>query len=82
MGKQFNIRSEKAHALALDLSQRFNQPLSKVVEDALTAYDAKVAADEAELWGPMLRAAQKEARESTSTFEVDDLYDPDTGLPC
>ena len=41
MTKQLNIRSDRAHALALDMSRRFNQPLSRIVEDALEAYDAK-----------------------------------------
>lgn len=82
MTKQLNIRSDRAHELALDMSRRFDQPLGKIVEDALEAYDAKNAAEEAELWGPLLRAAQQAARESPSTFKIEDLYDPETGLPA
>lgn len=81
MPKQLNIRSDRAHGLALDMSRRFNRPLSKIVEDALEAYDAKNAREEAELWGPLLREAQAAFRESKVKFEIEDLYDPETGLP-
>lgn len=85
MGKQFNIRSEKAHALALDLSQRFNQPLSKIVEDALAAYDRaqppRPTKNEV-LWGPLLADAQRAVKEANSDFMIEDLYDAETGLPA
>lgn len=82
MGKQFNIRSDRAHELATDMSKRFGKPINKVVEEALEAYDAHNAAKEAEVWGPLLRAAQQAARETPADFDLDDLYDPETGLPC
>lgn len=82
MTKQFNIRSQKAHALALDLSRTLDRPLATVVEDALAAYKRKLDDDEAELWGPKLRAVQAAFRESKDDFKIEDLYDPETGLPC
>ena len=82
MTKQFNIRSEKAHALAVDLSKRRGKSLTQVVEDALEAYDQRVAAKEAYVFGPLLREAQAAARRSPSDIKIEDLYDPETGLPC
>ena len=82
MTRQFNIRSEKARELALDLSKMLHRPLATVVEDALTAYKRKIDEDEAELWGPLLRETQAAFRASTVKFEIEDLYDPETGLPA
>lgn len=85
MGSQFNIRSEKARALAIELSKDLEQPLAKIVEDALEAYRAihprRISRKEL-LWGSLLKEAQAEVRERGGTFEIDDLYDPETGLPA
>jgi len=82
--KQFNIRSERAHELAMNLSRRLGKPMHRVVEDALEALDATLQqpVDEAELWGSLLHDTQSRFRDSKSTFEIEDLYDPETGLPA
>jgi hypothetical protein len=82
MGKQFNIRSERAHGLAVDLSRMLHRPMSVVVEDALFAYKQKIDDEEAELWGPLLAETQAAFKASKVKFEIDDLYDPETGLPA
>jgi hypothetical protein len=82
MSKQLNIRSDRAHALALDMSKRLHKPLAQVVEDALEAYHKKIETEEAALWGPLLRNAQVAARAFPPDFEIEDLYDPETGMPC
>lgn len=84
MAKQFNIRSEKAHALALDLSNRLGRPMHQIVEEALAAFDAAQPREvsEDELWGPMLERAQAAVREANCDFRIEDLYDPETGLPA
>ncbi len=82
MTKQFNIRSERAHELAMDLSRMLDKPMSVIVEDALAAYKRKLEDDEAELWGPLLRETQAAFKASKVKFEIEDMYDPETGLPC
>lgn len=81
MGKQFNIRSEKAREIALDLSGRSGRPLAQVVEDALVEHRDRLAEHEAEVWGPILRETQDAFLASKVKFEIADLYDPETGLP-
>lgn len=84
MTKQFNIRSTKAHELAVSLARRHGKPMHRIVEEALAEFDKAHGAGDAEreLWGPLLERAQQAAREAPSDFRIEDLYDPDTGLPA
>lgn len=84
MGKQLNIRSEKARARAIELSRELDASVVKVVEDALAAYrpelPRRLSTDEV-IWSPLLEIDQRTVRESDCDFEINDLYDPETGLP-
>jgi hypothetical protein len=66
------------------MSLALGKPMHEVVENALREYQRTVAAEayEAWLWGPALREAQAAFRDSKSDFKIDDLYDPETGLPA
>lgn len=85
MGRQLNIRSDRAHALAAELAARHNKPVARIVEEALEAYATlKAPAEqdrEAKLrhWRELLEEDRKHLNDSD--FEIDDLYDPETGLP-
>ncbi len=84
MTKQVSIRSQKAHELAIKLSQRHNKTITALIEEALAEMDAR---DEAALEArrARYRAAiehdQALFRESGIVFEIEDMYDDD-GLPC
>jgi hypothetical protein len=84
MTKQFNIRSAKAHAIALKHARARSQSLQQIVEAALEEFDSKhqPIVDEETLWGSLLRKAQDEVRRSKSNFRIEELYDPETGLPA
>jgi hypothetical protein len=84
MTRQFNIRSEKARELAVKHARLTGKPLSQIVEEALEAFDKGQPSgiSEAELWGPLLREAQAHFRKSKTEFRIEDLYDPETGLPA
>lgn len=87
MGKQFNIRSEKAREIAIKWSRLRNEPLSKIVEEAMVAFDAaqpqpRPMTMREVLRSPLLARAQEAVRRSKSDFEIEDLYDPETGLPA
>jgi hypothetical protein len=84
MTRQFNIRSEKARELAVKHARLTGKPLSQIVEEALEAFDKGQPSrvNEAELWGPLLHEAQAHFRESRAEFKIEDLYDPETGLPA
>ncbi len=83
MAKQFNIRNEIAYDLALRWSERLNMPMHKVVEQALRAFDAKQPkpVSAIERLKSVLEHDQELLRRSQSAFEIEDLYDPETGLP-
>ena len=82
MTKQFNIRNEKAYELAVSLSDRLGKPMHKVVEEALKAFDAAQpkAKSQLEHWYKLLEKDWELLSKSTSTFEIEDMYDED-GLP-
>lgn len=82
MTKQFNIRNDKAYELAVHWSGRLGMPMHKVVEEALTAFDAAQpkAKTQLERWYELLEKDWELLSKSTSTFEIDDMYDED-GLP-
>ena len=82
MGRQFNIRSDRAYALASELSALQGRTLAAVVEDALAIYRQTIDApsERVKRWKAMLREDRKHLTDST--FEIEDLYDPETGLPA
>jgi hypothetical protein len=84
MTKQFNIRSAKAHAIALKHARASGKSLQQIVEAALEEFDSthQPVVDEEALWGSLLRKAQDEVRQSKSKFRIEDLYDSETGLPA
>jgi len=88
MGRQLNIRSDRARALAAELAERHNKPITRIVEEALEAY-AKAeqggeAAEDREAtlrrWRELLEVTW--ANLNDSDFKIEDLYDPETGLPA
>ena len=82
MGKQFNIRSDIAYEIATDMANRHGKPVARVVEEALTAYRAQEIDKRRKLWLEALDHDWTLLRQSTSNFEIDDLYDPETGFPA
>ncbi len=84
MTKQFNIRSEKAYALASKHAQASGKPLAAIVEEALRDFDEKVSIareKRAQKMHDLISAIQDEVAKSSVKFEIDDMYDED-GLPC
>jgi hypothetical protein len=84
MTKQFNIRSAKAHAIALKLSRTTGKPLHQVVEEALEALDASHtgAAESWETWQAKLQPTWDYLAKRPAEFRIEDLYDPETGMPA
>jgi len=87
MGRQLNIRSDRAYDLATRLAAERGIPVARVVEealDALAASDAeqREAAKQAKLkhWMSLLEEDWKHL-DPDCDFKIEDLYDPDTGLP-
>jgi hypothetical protein len=88
MGRQLNIRSDRARALAAELAARHSKPVTRIVEEALEAYaKADRGKEEREdrettlrQWRELLEEDRKYLNDSD--FEIDDLYDPETGLPA
>jgi hypothetical protein len=85
MPRQLNIRSDRAAELARDLSARHGKPIALIVEEALEAYADEAAAKETpeerlERWLKLLEEDWKHL--NRSEFKIDDLYDPETGLPA
>jgi hypothetical protein len=84
MTKQFNIRSAKAHAIALKLSRTTGKPLHQVVEEALEAFDSECPAqpESWESWATDLKPTWQKVAERREEYKIEDLYDPETGLPA
>lgn len=82
MGKQFNIRSDKAYELASDMAARHGKPIVRIVEEALTAYRDVEIEQRRKAWREALEHDWVRLRQSTSNFEIEDLYDPETGFPA
>jgi hypothetical protein len=83
MTKQFNIRSEKAHALATKHAEASGKSLAAIVEQALEDFDRKAELERAERsrrWHAAVKAIQDEIAKSDVKFDLDDMYDED-GLP-
>ncbi len=79
MPRQLNIRSDRAVELARDLAARHRKPIARVVEEALEAYGGETKEERLERWKKMLEEDRKHLNDSD--FEIEDLYDPETGLP-
>jgi len=81
MGRQLSIRSDRAYELASALSRKRHKSITKVVEEALAAFQqANETEDETVArWKKMLEHTW--AQRNDSDFKIEDLYDPETGLP-
>jgi hypothetical protein len=81
MGRQLNIRSDRAYEIASALSKKQHRSIAAVVEDALAAYQAanETRGETVARWKKMLE--QTWAQRNDSDFRIEDLYDPETGLP-
>jgi hypothetical protein len=85
MGRQLNIRSDRARALAAELAARHNKPVARIVEEALEAYaEAEKGDEDREATLRHWRALLEETWDNLndSDFKIEDLYDPETGLPA
>lgn len=88
MGRQLNIRSDRAYELATRLAADRNTTVARVVEEALeglqvrdqAAQDAAAVAKLAR-WTPLLEEGWRNL-DPSSDFKIEDLYDPETGLPA
>ena len=79
MARQLNIRSDRAVELARDLAARHGKPVARIVEEALEAYGGETKEERLARWKKMLEEGLKE--DNGSDFEIEDMYDPETGLP-
>jgi len=82
MGRQLNIRSDRAYALASALADKHHKSITAVVEEALAAYQAAAEPRSERLarWEALLEEDWKHLNDSD--FKIEDLYDPETGLPA
>lgn len=87
MGRQLNIRSDEAYELATRIAQRRNGSITQVVVQALAELDARDLAGEQETreqklarWKRLL-AEDRKHFDPNCDFKIEDLYDPETGLP-
>jgi hypothetical protein len=81
MGRQLNIRSDRAYDIAAALAEKQGKSITAIVEEALAAYQAATEApgDRLKRWEAMLEETW--ASLNDSDFKIEDLYDPETGLP-
>lgn len=82
MGRQLNIRSDRAYEIASALSKKQRKSITTVVEEALAAYQAanETRGETFARWKKMLEKDWKNLNDSD--FRIEDLYDPETGLPA
>jgi hypothetical protein len=82
IGRQLNIRSDRAYQLAAELAGRQGKSITRVVEEALVAYRAATEPHGERLarWEAQLEETWKHLNDSN--FKIEDLYDPETGLPA
>ena len=82
MGRQLNIRSDQAYELASTLARKQQKSVTAVVEEALMAYSAGIETPQEKLerWKAMLELNRPLL--GKSDFSVEDLYEPETGLPA
>lgn len=82
MGRQLNIRSDRAYEIATALAEKEGRSITAVVEAALAAYQHANETSEERLarWKALLEEDWKNLNDSD--FKIEDLYDPETGLPA
>lgn len=82
MGRQLNIRSDRAYQIATELAGRQGKSITRIVEEALIAYQADDETSDERLarWKELLQKTWDNLNDSD--FEIEDLYDPETGLPA
>lgn len=84
MGAQLNIKNAEAVALAAELAQAEGLTRTQVVLEALRdrqrAREGEVEAKVRKVMA-MCRPIAKRLRASNTAFEIEDLYDEETGLP-
>ena len=88
MGRQLNIRSDRAFELATRLAAERGTPVARIVEEALERL-ARAADEQAEAevqatlkeWRALLEEGWKQL-DPNCEFKIEDLYDPETGLPA
>jgi antitoxin VapB len=81
-----NIKNPETHRLATELARRTNVSMTEAVTEALREKLAALDAEdsrEARLERLLKMSAEFAARipRDAKTIEIDDLYDPITGLP-
>lgn len=88
MGRQLNIRSNRAYELATRLAADRRTSVARVVEEALEGLQARdraqqQAAADAKLarWMPLLEEGWRNL-DPNCDFKIEDLYDPETGMPA
>jgi hypothetical protein len=87
MGRQLNIRSDQAYELATRIAARRETSITDAVLLALTELDARDESHARETreekrarWNQLLEEGWKQLNDSD--FRIEDLYDPETGLPA
>ena len=82
MARQLNIRSDRTYEIAAALADKEGKSVTAIVEEALAAYQAAIETPSERLkhWRALLKEDWKHL--NNSDFEIDDLYDPETGLPA
>jgi hypothetical protein len=82
MGRQLNIRSDRAYEIASALSKKQRKSITTVVEEALSAYQAanETRGETVARWKKLLEKDWENLNDSD--FRIEDLYDPETGLPA
>jgi hypothetical protein len=82
MGRQLNIRSDRAYDIAAALAEQQGKSITAIVEEALAAYQTATEApsDRLKRWEAMLEETWESLNDSD--FKIEDLYDPETGLPA
>lgn len=81
MGRQLNIRSDEAYELASSLASRQGKSVTSVVEEALAVYAATIETPDETLARWMAMLERNRPLLGKSDFEIEDLYDDETGLP-
>jgi len=82
VGRQLNIRSDRAYELASAMADKQQRSVTSIVEEALAAYAETIETPEETMtrWRTMLEANRPLL--ARSDFQIEDLYDPETGLPA
>ena len=82
MGRQLNIRSDRAYEIAAALAEKEGKSITAIVEAALAAYQQANETSEERLARWKAQLEETWANLNDSDFKIEDLYDPETGLPA